>query len=63
MIANSNRSGSVRARPGKDQREKPQDDVRSGRSADEPLATPQGRLWLRRQKIIEVNGKRKLVDA
>jgi hypothetical protein len=63
MITNSNRSGSIRDESGKDRREKPEDDVRSGRSSDGPAAAEETRLKLRRQKIIDVAGERKLVDA
>lgn len=63
MIVNANRSGLVRDESGKDRREKPQDDVRSGRSSDKPEAAEKHRLKLRRQKIIDVDGERVLVDA
>jgi len=62
MISNANRSGVVRTKPGED-RHKPQDDVRSGRSCDKPDRTESKRLDLRRQKIVEVNGVRRLVDV
>jgi hypothetical protein len=64
MINNANRSGSVRARPTKDLRDKPQDESRAGSStearADDPKPKP---LVLPRKRIVEVNGKRRLVDA
>jgi hypothetical protein len=64
MITNANRSGSVRDESRKDRREKkPQDDVRSGRSSDKPEATEKKKLKLRRQKIIETDGERMLIDA
>lgn len=62
MISNANRSGVVRTKRGED-RHKPRDDIRSGRSGDKPELTESKRLTLHRQKIIDVNGQRRLVDA
>jgi hypothetical protein len=63
MISNANRSGLVRSKPGDDRRKPHQDDVRSGRSGDKPMQAKSRRLDLRRQKIIEVNGVRRLFDT
>jgi hypothetical protein len=63
MITNANRSGAVRDESGKDRRKAPQDDVRSGRSSDKPDVAEKQKLTLRRQKIIEIDGERMLVDA
>jgi hypothetical protein len=63
MITNADRSGSVRDEARKDKRQKPQDDVRSGRSSEAPSAYEEQKLKLRRQKIVDVNGERVLVDA
>jgi hypothetical protein len=63
MITNANRSGSVRDESGKDRREKPQDEVRSGRSSDRPEVVKRQKFKLRRQKIKEISGELMLVDA
>jgi hypothetical protein len=63
MITNAHRSGSDRVARGED-RKKPQDDIRSGAVSDGPIKEQVMTFGLRRrQKIIEVNGVRRLVDA
>jgi hypothetical protein len=63
MITNANRSGFVRVEPGDDRPGKPQDDRRSGHVSDAPPKDEKQKFGLqRRQKIIEVNGERRLAD-
>jgi hypothetical protein len=62
MIANSHRSGVVRVERGED-RQKPQSDVRSGRSSEGEPVDERQQLNLRRQKIVEVDGELRLIDA
>lgn len=61
MIANAHRSGVVVSERS-DERQKPQSDVRSGRSAEGQQKDERKDVNLRRQRIIEVNGERRLVD-
>lgn len=62
MIANAHRSGVVRSERG-DDRQKPQDDIRSGRSSEGVSSNERRDVNLRRQQIVEVNGERRLVDS
>lgn len=65
MISNSNRSGFVRVEADDKRRTKPhQDDIRSGRVSDKPSKEKKRAFGLRRrQKIKEVDGELRLVDA
>ena len=64
MINNANRGGFVRERPTKELRDKPQDESRSGSSTQVDSEAPkQETLLLPRKKIVEIDGRRRLVDA
>jgi hypothetical protein len=63
MFTNSNRSGFIRAKPNKDSRAKPQSEIRSGHSASAADEQDARDIQLPRKKIVEINGKLKLVDA
>jgi hypothetical protein len=63
MLTNSNRSGFIREKPSKDTRAKPQSETRSGRSAAVTDKQDSREIQLPRKRIVEINGKRKLVDV